>query len=58
MKELKVVYVTYMEGMKSRTRVISDVKRINISKRFLEITYADSQVFVLKLECLVFYTSI
>lgn len=56
MKKLKTVYVTYMEGDESKTIVLAEFERINISQRFLEVTYAGSKSFVLNLEKLVYYT--
>lgn len=56
MKKLKTVYVTYMEGNESKIIALAEFERINISARFLEITYAGSKSFVLNLEKLVYYT--
>lgn len=56
MKKLKNVYVTYMDGDKTSIIVLTGFERINITARFLEITYDGSKSFVLNLEKLVYYT--
>ncbi|WZP35554.1 hypothetical protein [Enterococcus phage vB_Efs30_KEN14] len=56
MNELKEVNVNFMTGKDNRNYLISNVKRVNITEDYLEISFGDSEIFVLKLENLVFYT--
>lgn len=56
MKELKEVTVNFMAGDENRNILFTNVKRVNITQRFLELTFGDSETFTLKLENLVFYS--
>lgn len=56
MKKLKEVNVNFMTGKDNRNYLISNVKRVNITEDYLEISFGDSETFVLKLENLVFYS--
>ena len=56
MNKLKEVTVNYMAGKDNRNILFTNVKRVNITQRFLEISFGDSETFTLKLENLVFYT--
>ena len=56
MKELKEVKVNFMAGDENRNILFTNVKRVNITQRFLELTFGDSETFTLKLENLVFYS--
>lgn len=56
MKELKEVTVNFMAGKDNRNILFTNVKRVNITQRFLELSFGDSEIFVLKLENLVFYS--
>ncbi|MDU4154465.1 MAG: hypothetical protein E7H83_23285 [Enterobacteriaceae bacterium] len=56
MKKLKEVTVNFMAGKDNRNILFTNVKRVNITQRFLEISFGDSEIFVLKLENLVFYS--
>lgn len=56
MKELKEVTVNFMAGKDNRNIVFTNVKRVNITQRFLELSFGDSELFTLKVENLVFYT--
>lgn len=56
MKKLKTVYVTYTDGNNTSIIVLPEFERINISARFLEISYEGSKSFVLNLDKLVYYT--
>ena len=55
-KKLKEVNVNFMTGKDNRNYLISNVKRVNITEDYLEISFGDSEIFVLKLENLVFYS--
>ena len=56
MKELKEVTVNFMAGKDNRNILFTNVKRVNITQRFLELSFGDSEIFTLKLENLVFYS--
>lgn len=56
MKKLKEVNVNFMTGKDNRNYLISNVKHVNIRDEYLEISFGDSEIFVLKLENLVFYS--
>ncbi|QBZ69909.1 hypothetical protein [Enterococcus phage vB_EfaS_Ef5.1] len=56
MKKLKEVNVNFMTGKDNRNYLISNVKRVNITEDYLEISFGDSETFTLKLENLVFYS--
>lgn len=56
MNELKEVTVNFMAGKDNRNILFTNVKRVNITQRFLELSFGDSEIFVLKLENLVFYS--
>ena len=56
MKELKEVTVNFMAGKDNRNILFTNVKRVNITQRFLELSFGDSEAFTLKLENLVFYS--
>lgn len=56
MNELKEVTVNFMVGKDNRNILFINVKRVNITQRFLEISFGDSETFTLKLENLVFYS--
>ncbi|QBZ70266.1 hypothetical protein [Enterococcus phage vB_EfaS_Ef5.3] len=45
-----------MTGKDNRNYLISNVKRVNITEDYLEISFGDSETFTLKLENLVFYS--
>lgn len=45
-----------MDGNNTSIIVLPEFERINISARFLEITYEGSKSFVLNLDKLVYYT--
>lgn len=45
-----------MTGKDNRNYLISNVKYVNITDDYLEITYEGSKSFVLNLEKLVYYT--
>lgn len=55
MNELKEVTVNFMAGKDNRNILFTNVKRVNITQRFLELSFGDSETFTLKLENLVFY---
>lgn len=56
MKELKEVTVNFMAGKDNRTILFTNVKRVNTTQRFLELSFGSSETFTLKLENLVFYS--
>lgn len=56
MNELKEVTVNFMAGKDNRNILFANVKRVNITQEYLELSFGDSELFVLKLENLVFYT--
>lgn len=56
MKELKEVTVNFMAGKDNRTILFTNVKRVNITQPFLELSFGSSETFTLKLENLVFYS--
>lgn len=56
MKKLKEVNVNFMTGKDNRNILFCNVKRVNITDHFLEISFGDSELFTLKLENLVFYS--
>ncbi|WPH68886.1 hypothetical protein [Enterococcus phage EF-M80] len=56
MKELKEVTVNFMAGKDNRNILFTNVKRVNITQEYLELSFGDSELFTLKVENLVFYT--
>ncbi|UGO52530.1 hypothetical protein OLACOIGA_00039 [Enterococcus phage vB_Efa29212_2e] len=56
MKELKEVTVNFMAGKDNRNILFTNVKRVNVTQEYLELSFGDSETFTLKLENLVFYT--
>lgn len=56
MKELKEVTVNFMAGKDNRNILFTNVKRVNVTQKYLELSFGDSELFTLKVENLVFYT--
>lgn len=56
MKKLKTVTVNFMVGKDNRNILFANVKRVNITQEYLELSFGDSELFTLKVENLVFYT--
>ena len=56
MKELKEVTVNFMAGKDNRNILFTNVKRVNVTQEYLELSFGDSETFTLKLENLVFYS--
>ena len=56
MKKLKTVTVNFMTGNDNRNYAFTNVKRLNMTQEYLEISFGDKEAFKLKLENLVFYT--
>lgn len=56
MKELKEVTVNFMAGKDNRNILFTNVKRVNITQEYLELSFGDPELFTLKVENLVFYT--
>ncbi|WVM05107.1 hypothetical protein FKHLMAOI_00032 [Enterococcus phage KEF1] len=56
MNKLKEVTVNFMAGKDNRNILFSNVKRVNITQKYLELSFGDSELFTLKVENLVFYT--
>lgn len=45
-----------MVGKDNRNILFANVKRVNITQEYLELSFGDSELFTLKVENLVFYT--
>ncbi|ASZ75688.1 hypothetical protein phiSHEF5_32 [Enterococcus phage phiSHEF5] len=56
MNELKEVRVNFMAGKDNRNILFTNVKRVNVTQKYLELSFGDSELFTLKVENLVFYT--